>query len=74
MEPTDVSFKAATDFAKLHNFDAFLAVGGGSVIDTGKLLNEIALILNIFCQRTPKMCSIMDIAFVYKSLQISPLI
>ena len=74
MEPTDVSFKAATDFAKLHNFDAFLAVGGGSVIDTGKLLNEIALIFNIFCQRTSKMCSIMDIAFVYKSLQLSPLI
>ena len=56
MEPTDVSFKAATDFAKLHNFDAFLAVGGGSVIDTGKLLNEIALILNIFCQR-PQKCA-----------------
>ena len=40
MEPTDVSFKAAADFAKLHKFDAILAVGGGSVIDTGMIIRE----------------------------------
>merc|ERR1712110_1222357 len=42
VEPTDVSFKAAADFAKLHKFDAILAVGGGSVIDTAKAANLYA--------------------------------
>jgi len=39
VEPTDVSFKEAADFAKKENLDAFLAVGGGSVIDTAKAAN-----------------------------------
>merc|ERR1711862_429776 len=39
VEPTDVSFKAAADFAKANHFDAILAVGGGSVIDTAKAAN-----------------------------------
>ena len=39
MEPTDVSFREASDFAKAHSIDAFLAVGGGSVIDTAKAAN-----------------------------------
>ncbi|KAI9498860.1 alcohol dehydrogenase [Zychaea mexicana] len=36
VEPTDGSFKAAIDFARQHNPDAFVAVGGGSVMDTCK--------------------------------------
>lgn len=36
VEPTDGSFKSAIDFARTHNPDAFVAVGGGSVMDTAK--------------------------------------
>ncbi|KAG1472465.1 hypothetical protein G6F56_001522 [Rhizopus delemar] len=36
VEPTDGSFKSAIDFARNHDPDAFVAVGGGSVIDTAK--------------------------------------
>ncbi|WAR18075.1 HOT-like protein [Mya arenaria] len=39
VEPTDESFKECIDFAKEGNFDLFLAVGGGSVIDTAKAAN-----------------------------------
>ena len=36
VEPTDVSFKEAIAFAKEGKFDGYVAVGGGSSIDTAK--------------------------------------
>ena len=39
VEPKDTSIKHAVSFAKRHSPSAFLAVGGGSVIDTAKLMN-----------------------------------
>ncbi len=38
-EPTEEGFKAAAAFATAGRFDAFLAVGGGSTIDTAKAAN-----------------------------------
>jgi hydroxyacid-oxoacid transhydrogenase len=42
IEPTDVSFKHAIAFAQGGKFDAYVAVGGGSVIDTAKAANLYA--------------------------------
>lgn len=39
VEPTDMSFQAAIDFASAQLFDAIVAVGGGSTIDTAKAVN-----------------------------------
>ena len=39
VEPTDESFEHAIDFARGTEWDAFVAVGGGSVIDTAKAVN-----------------------------------
>lgn len=42
VEPTDRSFKAAAQFAQEGNFDGFVSVGGGSVMDTAKAANLYA--------------------------------
>ena len=39
VEPTDVSFRDAIQFARAAGVDGIVAVGGGSVIDTAKAVN-----------------------------------
>lgn len=39
VEPTDTSFKQAIEFARANHVDSFVAVGGGSVMDTAKAAN-----------------------------------
>lgn len=39
VEPKDYSIREAVEVAKKYGADSFLAVGGGSVIDTAKLMN-----------------------------------
>jgi alcohol dehydrogenase class IV len=39
VEPTDASFRAAVEFASDTDWDGFVAVGGGSSIDTAKAVN-----------------------------------
>ncbi|MBT3341889.1 MAG: iron-containing alcohol dehydrogenase [Gemmatimonadetes bacterium] len=39
VEPTDASFKEAIEFAAQGQFDGFIAVGGGSSMDTAKAAN-----------------------------------
>src|SRR5205823_14962686 len=42
VEPTDTSFKDAIQFATAGNFDGYVAVGGGSSMDTAKAANLYA--------------------------------
>lgn len=39
VEPTDVSVRAAIEYAQENDWDGFVAVGGGSSIDTAKAVN-----------------------------------
>ena len=39
VEPTDRSMEEAADYARTKEVDGFVAVGGGSAIDTGKAVN-----------------------------------
>jgi hydroxyacid-oxoacid transhydrogenase len=39
IEPTDISFRHAIEFARDVDLDAFVALGGGSTIDTAKAMN-----------------------------------
>jgi hydroxyacid-oxoacid transhydrogenase len=42
IEPTDISFREAIEFASDGDFDGFVAVGGGSTMDTAKVANLYA--------------------------------
>jgi hydroxyacid-oxoacid transhydrogenase len=42
IEPTDVSFKHAIQFAIDGDFDSYVAIGGGSTMDTAKVANLYA--------------------------------
>ena len=42
IEPTDISLQEAIAFARQGNFDAYVAVGGGSAMDTAKAANLYA--------------------------------
>ena len=42
VEPTDASFLDAIEFARESAYDAYVAIGGGSTIDTAKAVNLYA--------------------------------
>jgi hydroxyacid-oxoacid transhydrogenase len=39
VEPTDISAQSAIEFARSFNSDGYVAIGGGSVMDTTKIMN-----------------------------------
>ncbi len=52
VEPTDSSFKEAIAFAADGDFDGYVAVGGGSSIDTAKAAN----LYSYLPRRPPRIC------------------
>jgi len=68
VEPKDYSVQDAIEFGKKNPVDAFLAVGGGSVMDTAKIVNLYttfpdANFLYFVCFDVPLPCSAI---FSYK--------
>ena len=42
VEPTDKSYQHLIDFARAGNYDCYVAVGGGSVMDSAKCIAVVA--------------------------------
>jgi len=58
VEPKDTSIKEAIAFSIKEKPDAFLAVGGGSVIDTAKLMNLYTCCPGMWCNTEVAVSSI----------------